>query len=406
MRAIASTALPAFAVLTLLSSGCGLLPGGTRTATPRPSAPAAEIDSRPVEDQATEVITAEAPFATPVNVFGEWEAPLPLAHAAPVLAGNRGSFQQHTSSEEGYDADVVADPAGQWLSFSSTRHSDRADIYLQKVGGQSVVQLTTDPADDVQPAFSPDGSRIAFASSRSGTWDIYLMDTDGRQVELVVGTRAHEMHPSFSPDGKRLVYCALPPRGGDWELWVIDLATQQRRIIGRGLFPAWSPRKDMDRIAFQRSRQRGSRWFSVWTVDLVDGEPRRLTELAVSSAAAAVTPCWSPDGSRLAFTTIIEPDRISGRTGRRDVWVVNADGSGKQRLTEGRGTNLSPFWAAGQHLYFISDRSGHENIWSMKIDPPAGFIAAPGHANPPPQPTNGNGVPPDSAQSNLISPDH
>ena len=118
-------------------------------------------------------------------------------------------------------------------------------------------------------------------------------------------------------------------------------------MIGFGLFPSWSPDKRVDRIAFQRARQRGSRWFSLWTLDLIDGEARRVTEVAVSSNAAIVSPAWSPDGQKLTFGTIVDPQRsTNGKSdGQQDVWTVNADGTNKHRLTDGNGTNLSPFWA-------------------------------------------------------------
>ena len=154
---------------------------------------------------------------------------------------------------------------------------------------------------------------------------------------------------------------------------MIDLSTKERKMIGQGLFPVWSPRKDVDRIAFQRARQRGSRWFGVWTLDLVDGEPRRLSEVASSSTAAVVGPAWSPDGLHSLTRRSWRPTATSATavSGRRDVWIVDADGGNRQRLTEGAATNLSPFWNVDNRIYFISDRSGKENIWSVKVETPA-----------------------------------
>jgi len=299
-----------------------------------------------------------------VNIYGELRpAVYRTGQAKAGLA-----FQQHTTTDEGHDADVVLDPTGKWLAFSSTRHSERADIYLQRVDGASVIQLTNDPADDVQPCFSADGTKIAFASSRSGNWDIYVMDIDGRNVEQLTSGASQDLHPSFSPDGTRLAYCSLARTSGQWEIWTLNLQTRERKSLGPGLFPTWCPRRDIDRIAFQRARQRGSRWFSIWTFDLVDGEPRRNTEIAVSSNSAAVSPAWSPDGSHLAFTTILQPAKADESVlPQQEVWIVSADGSGRQRIADGN-TNLSPFWAVTNRIYFISDRGGQENIWSVRVD--------------------------------------
>ena len=356
---------------TLLAAGCSSVPcihgrqacGGSCLPAVDPGHPGTIDSSEPK----THFITAESSQPRVINVFGEFDGQPRNTIPAPAEAG----FQQHTVTEEGFDADVTADPTGRWLAFTSTRHSERSDIYLQRADGASVIQLTSDAAEDVHPAFSPDGQRLAFASTRAGNWDLYVMDIDGRNVEQITTGPAQEMHPSFSPDGTRLVYSALSPRSDQWELWVIDLPTGAKRLIGQGLFPTWSPRRDVSRIAFQRARQRGSRWFSLWTIDLVNGEPRRLTEVAASTNAAIVSPAWSPDGTRLAFTTILDPSTPdkNNPTGCNDVWIVSADGTARQRITNGYGLNLAPHWSVDDRLYFISDRNGNENIWSVHVDP-------------------------------------
>jgi len=326
------------------------------------------------------------PFGEPdapsrgVNVFGELDgAPPPKAGVA-----NDAGFQQHTFTDEGADADVCVDPTGKWLLYSSTRHSEHPYIYMQRVDGTSVIELTGDAGGDAYPCFSPDGKQIAFASTRSGPWQIYLMDSDGRNIVQVTSGTMQCVHPSFSPDGTRLVYAAIGSKSNQWELWTANLSTNEKRMIGYGLFPRWSPDKTVDRIAFQRARQRGSRWFSLWTLDLIEGESHRLTEITASANAAIIAPAWSPDGKRLTFATIVEPAAAASgdvgrrsrgaapkpaRHGRQDIWTINADGSNRQRLTDGNGTNLSPWWAPDNRVYFISDRGGAECVWSVRADP-------------------------------------
>jgi hypothetical protein len=309
-----------------------------------------------------------------INMFGEIDG----KGANPRTDPSDFGFQQHTFNDEGYDGDVRVDPTGKWIVFASTRHSERPEIYLQRVDGTSVTQLTSDPSENAQPCFSPDGRNIAFCSTRAGSWDLYVMDIDGRNVTQVTSGPSQDMHPTFSPDGTRLAYCSFGGRSGQWELWTINLATRERKMIGYGLFPSWSPDRTADRLAFQRARQRGSRWFSLWTLDLVEGEARRITEVAVSSNAAIISPSWSPDGRRLAFSTVVDPAQtVKGRPrGQQDVWIVDADGGNRLRLTDGTSTCLSPCWAVDNRVYFVSDRGGHENVWSVRTETPSSFPVA------------------------------
>lgn len=309
-----------------------------------------------------------------INMFGEIDGKGANPRTDPADFG----FQQHTFSDEGYDADVRVDPTGKWIVFASTRHSERPEIYVQRVDGTSVTQLTSDPSENAQPCFSPDGRSIAFCSTRAGSWDLYVMDIDGRNVTQVTSGPSQDMHPSFSPDGTRLAYCSFGGRSGQWEIWTVNLMTHERKMVAYGLFPSWSPDRTGDRLAFQRARQRGSRWFSLWTLDLVEGEARRITEVAVSSNAAIITPSWSPDGRRLAFSTVVDPAQtVKGRPrGQQDVWIVDADGGNRLRLTDGTSTCLSPCWAADSRVYFVSDRGGHENVWSVRTETGANFASA------------------------------
>jgi TolB protein len=206
------------------------------------------------------------------------------------------------------------------------------------------------------------------------------MDINGKNIVQQTNDPMQHIHPSFSPDGNRLVYCSLGGKSGQWELWTVDLTTSEKRMIGFGLFPSWSPSRDVDRIAFQRARQRGGRWFSLWTLELVDGESRRITEVTASSNAAIVCPSWSPDGKQIAFATIAEPNNSNGTkpAGQEDIWTITCDGSDRTRVTDGVGLNLGPFWAADNRIYFVSDRGGAECVWSARTgaaDQPASKVA-------------------------------
>ena len=292
-----------------------------------------------------------------------------------------GPVRRVSFTEEGGDFDVTTDPTGQWLVFGSTRHRQTADIYRQSVNGQAVTQLTDDPANDVMPAVSPDGNTIAFASDRGGNWDIYLMDAQGGPPIQLTNDSTHEIHPSFSPDGSELVYCSYGERSRQWQMVVININQPgTKRYIGHGLFPQWSPQGNT--ILFQRSRERGTRWFSVWTVTLNEqGEAGSPTEITWAPEAACITPQWSPDGNAVVFCMVRNGEADSqGRPVDSEVWLINADGTGRTRLTQGRFANLQPVWANSNVIYFVSNRGrqGVENIWAINSDQPAEFARSAG----------------------------
>jgi len=301
----------------------------------------------------------------PLNVYGE------LPDAVPAMSSpldGTDNLRQVTFAAEGADFDPCLDPTGKWLVYASTQHRDTADLYIKRVDGRTVTQLTNDPGDDAMPAFSPDGTKIAYASNRAGNWDIYLMDAQGGQSVQLTSDATQEIHPSFSPDGKQLVYSTYGTQSGQWELVVIDLANPARkRFIGYGLFPEWSPVDN--RILFQRARERGTRWFSIWTVEMVNGEGMRPTEIAASANAALITPKWSPDGKHVVFCTVVDPAAdATQRPDSADIWVVDVDGTSRSRLTRSEYRSLQPVWSPDGTIYFVGNRSQHgtENIWAVR----------------------------------------
>ncbi len=318
-----------------------------------------------VSTRRTQAMLAAA-RASRLNMFGD----LPRTRDPTFFTRAAAGLRQHTFTEIGADFEPDIDAAGQRIVFASTRHNARADLYIKSIDGVAVTLLTSDRASDIQPAFSPDGTRVAFASNRSGNWDIWIIDVDGGPPVQVTTGMADEVRPSWSPDGTKLVFCSRLRDRGQWELWIAEAAAgSMKRFIGYGLFPKWSPVGDT--IVYQHARERERRWFSIWTLTLVDGEPRYPTEVASSAAHAMISPAWSPDGTRIAFVSASqmppEPDdRESPATNSVfDIWVMDANGHQKVRLTDGHTANHAPAFSADGRVFFTSNRSGPENIWSL-----------------------------------------
>lgn len=384
----------ALAVALATSGGCStlarwtnsVLPSGSdsevpvrrpvnASATPAPTVP--EGTSEGVASGAMSRPSTSAPLTMPGNMPG-------TTARRGLLSGSNGGLQrvndnglsegganlsQVSFATEGGDYAPDIDRTGTFMVFASTQHRPTFDIYRKSVDGRTVTQLTTDPSDDLMPAISADGTKIAFASNRNGNWDIFTMPITGGAPVQITFDADEEVQPTWAPDGKRLAFSRKNGRTGTWEIWIVDSTTPGlRTFVCEGFLPRWSPVEEKDSILFQRARQRGSRLYGVWTVDLVRGEGINPTEIVSAKNAAILQPNWSPDGSKIVFTTVVNPDGDSQWPEQSDIWVVSADGTGRVGLTNSRFRNMQPAWGADGRVYFVSNRGGVENIWSITAD--------------------------------------
>lgn len=315
------------------------------------------------------------PSNAALNLYGEVLASSMAGKPGGAWRAGGSNFTQVSFSQEGADFDPSVSRDGKYIVFASTQHRPTSDIYIKNVESRVVTQLTNDPANDVMPRISPDGTRVAFASNRAGNWDIYVMPITGGKAVQVTSTPADDLHPSWSPDGSQLVFCRLGEVSGQWEMWVTDVGnTGVARFIGNGLFPEWCPApgtgaNGADRIAFQKSRERGDRAFGIWTVDYKNGQASNMTEVVSSPVAACINPSWSPDGQWIAFATVPNPSQwasaADARPSSADLWMVDLNGNARIALTFGKAVNLMPTWGPNNRLFFVSDRAGTDNIWAM-----------------------------------------
>ena len=213
-------------------------------------------------------------------------------------------------------------PDGRWIVYDGNQVGT-SDIYLQSVGGQNPINLTQDsPDDDTQPAFSPDGDRIAFRSERQGG-GIFVMGRTGESVRRLTD---NGYTPAWSPDGTQLVFSTVTPN-----VFQVPLS-------------------------------------ELWVVNLASGDRRRLSD------DIGIQPSWSPHGHRIAWWTTTAKEGVSGQ---RDIYTSPAEGGTPVPVTSDAALDWNPVWSPdGRHLYFASNRGGSMNVWRVAIDEQSGRVQA------------------------------
>lgn len=239
------------------------------------------------------------------------------------------------------------------IAFDSYRDGNW-EVYVIYENGSDLVNLTNNPADDGDPAWSFDGRWIAFDSDRDGNWEIYAMNTDGSRVTRLTNHPEDDDHPVWSPDGSRVAFKSN--RDGNWEIYVINLGDSNSVNLTNhpadDRLPAWSP--DSQRIAFVSDRT------GDWDVWVMNTDGSGLVNLTHHSAKDSF-PAWSPDGRRIVF--------CSYRDGNGEIYVMNDDGSGLARLTEHPADDWRPSWSPdGLRLAFVSDCDGDHEIYLMDVN--------------------------------------
>jgi TolB protein len=314
-------------------------------------------------------LSEESQFDNVVSV-GLYGETAPGEEPIAALQGE-SNIKQVSFAAEGGDFTPDVDRSGSFLVYASKQHSMSFDIYRKAIDGRTVTQVTSDPSDDMMPAVSPDGRWLAFVSNRTGNWDVFVMSAEGGPPTQITFETDDEVQPTWSPDGKQLAFARKNARTSRWEVWTTTAHEPSgSTFLCEGFLPRWSPDASSNRILFQRARQQGSRFYGIWTIRLENGQASSPTEIVSAQNAAVIQPSWSPDGQRIVFTTVVDPIAQSGEMPEQsDLWIVNVDGTGRASLTGGHFRNMQPVWAADEHIYFVSNRAGVENLWCVSVKP-------------------------------------
>lgn len=184
--------------------------------------------------------------------------------------------------------DLVWSPDRVWLAFSRIRTDlvDAANIWVADAHGDHPRMLTDEAGMQYQPAWSPDGTQLAYVGGHGyGTYELYVVNVDGTNRRQLTKNQSHEFLPAWSPDGRRIAFTS--DASGDYEIWVVE--TSGARLT------QWTHAPGLD-----------------------------------------TRPAWSPDGRHLAFTT--------NRTGTLEIWVMDAEGTHQRPLLAGEAPVQDPAW--------------------------------------------------------------
>lgn len=240
---------------------------------------------------------------------------------------------------------------GTRIAYVQTQGQNK-EIFVADFNGANPVQVTHDGSIALSPAWSRDGSQLAYTSYRDGFPKIYAVNVASGARRLLFGMSNLNITPAWKPGGGALAI-TLSMGGSPGIYLVSDSGSIISKLVNSSsidVSPSWSP--DGARLAYVSSESGNPQ---IYVLDVASGQKRRLTY----QGSYNTSPRWSPKGDSIAF------NGMAG--GRHNIFVMKADGGGAQQLT-GEGNNEGPTWSPdGRLIAFSSTRDGSSAIWVMTV---------------------------------------
>jgi TolB protein len=240
-------------------------------------------------------------------------------------------------------------PDGKSLAFVRMFDDKTSDLFVTETTGDAEPRrLTTDGAPIHSLAWSADGREIFFVSlRRDGKSDLWRISSAGGEPQMIVANSRDITNIAASPDGKTIAFTQHFVRTRLWQMEANN--DPPRTFVASGyseLDPTFAP--DGRRVAFTSDRDGES---AIWLADANGKNLRRLTELPQARLAR-----FSPDGSQIAFHALVDS--------QYDVFVVSTEGGAPRRVTFDAARDWVAAWSAdGRSIYYISNRTGGNQIW-------------------------------------------
>jgi len=256
-------------------------------------------------------------------------------------------------------------PDGSRIAFDASLTGVRR-IWTADYKGRNIEQLSTDDSESaahIRPRWSPDGSRVIFQHIQATQFNLMVINVQSKDEKWVTEDIFQDFNPVWFRSGEEVYFSSF--RSGGINIWRIkaDRSTPgaehpQPVTTGAGQDIQLSMSRDGSQLAYATLRQNADIWrlpISGETGE-VTGEPQQVIATTREDSRGA----WSPDGKRIAFN--------SDRDGHMNIWLYNIDSSDARQITHTQGGDFQANWSPdGSKIVFFSSRSGHTDIWDVDV---------------------------------------